>query len=136
MKNLIYIVFLFIFFQNCDVPGIMKITNETNHEILFSLRFTDEYKYMDEPSVSISPKTTENIMFGFGTKWSDSIIKHYSNDRIASIIVEYENQQCLIYSDTAILEIMKQAEKKSVKRKLLINIDKDFLTDYCEGVIP
>ncbi len=116
-----YVLSLFLIaFLGCDVPGIVEVKNNYKVAITFSYSFKDDYS--DQRSITVMPNESENIMYGFGFRWTDSRIVNHATDVVDTIYLNVGEKHYYCSTEECKKTIFNKLNRKS-KRKLEIVVD-------------
>ena len=116
-----YIQSLFLItLLGCDVPGIVEVKNNYKDAITFSYSFKDDYS--NKRSITVMPKESQNIMYGFGFRWTDSRILNHATDVVDTIYLNAGEKHYYCSTEECKKAIFNKLNRKS-KKKLEIVVD-------------
>ena len=125
-----FLIFLLLTLASCDTPGLIKIVNDNNESIVFS--YSSRNKKAVEKSVTIKAKETENILYGFGTRWTDEFLLEYASNVIDSLHLNVGSKYYYCSTEQCKKAVFNKVNRKS-KRELEIVIDSAMInTNFTE----
>lgn len=111
----------------CDMPGIVEVKNNYKDAITFSYSFKDDYS--DKRSITVMPNESQNIMHGFGFRWTDSRIVNHATDVFDTIYLNAGERHYYCLTEDCKKAIFNKLNRKS-KRKLEITVGSELIKDY------
>ena len=121
MNNIIFIATLLVF-TSCDVPGIIRLENESGGNATFITYQKDMNSKIDTVEVEISDRAKEEIILGFGQRWTDDGIRRYLSE-IEKIEVITEKETLVLSDKKKMYQYFRKRRKGLFKQILKIKIE-------------
>ena len=79
MRKILFIGVLFGLI-GCDVPGIIRIENESGGNAIYITYQQEPNSSIDTVDVEIADQSKKEIILGFGQRWTDDGIREYLSE--------------------------------------------------------
>jgi hypothetical protein len=61
----------------CDIPGILILENNSGSMVYYTIYFTEPIEEVNKLEVEINDKSKEELIFGFGNRWTEKRLKYF-----------------------------------------------------------
>lgn len=120
---------------SCDRPGVVEIKNKMDEEVRFYYSMSTDYASSISREVEINPGDKEKIYLGFGTKWTESLLKYHTENLIDTVFLEVGTTA--YYCPTiSCKQAMFNMERRKSGRRILIEIDSYLIEGYFQQKNP